>query len=82
MPVDMVASFPRGKPPVPRKFRIERSDGQFSSISVDRILSVEKRKTAGVEAYVYQCQSLLDGIEKPYELKYAVSLCSWELYKL
>lgn len=90
IPIDVVASFSGSKPPVPRKFRW---DGPASAgaapggggglvVPVDRILSVEPRKTAGIPSYVYLCQSVMDGVEKRYELKYIVPECRWELYKI
>lgn len=88
IPIDVVASFSRNKPPVPRKFRWNRdmagegTGGEGVTVPVDRILSVELRKTAGIPAYVYLCQSLLDGVERRYELKYIVPECRWELYKI
>jgi len=35
-----------------------------------------------VLCYVYCCQSLMDGQDKRYELKYTLSDCRWELYKI
>jgi len=81
-PIDVVAFFPKNKPPVPRKFRYEEGDGQAVAVSIDRVVSVEQKKTAGVLCYVYCCQSLMDGQDKRYELKYTLSDCRWELYKI
>ena len=81
-PIEVIAFFLRNKPPVPRKFRYEEGDGQAMAIKIDRVISVEQKKTAGVLCYVYVCQSFMEGQEKRYELKYTLSECRWELYKI
>lgn len=43
---------------------------------------IEETKVAGIKAFVYLCQSEVDGVAKLYELKYLISDCRWELYKM
>lgn len=81
--IDMIASFIEDKKPMPIRFRIqEQEDGVRQTIRVDKIVTVEETKRAGVTAFIYRCQSIIDGIEKQYELRYKVIECKWDLYKI
>ena len=80
-PVDMYVLFMQKENPMPRKFRIEEEDS-FETVTVNKIVSVEKTKRAGAEAFIYRCQSVIDGMEKQYELRYKIAECKWDLYKI
>ena len=80
-PIDAVAVFAREKPPMPYKFKYVHGD-EKCEIRVDKVLHIENRRIAGIPAIVYSCQSVVDGLEKRYELKYLPSSCRWELYKM
>lgn len=82
--IQMIAWFNEGGLPTPLKFKMNSiDDGENSMvIKVDRILFKEKEKLAGDTIYLYKCQSLINNIEKNYELKYELTSCRWVLYKL
>ena len=80
-PIDTIAIFRRGTHPMPRKFRFAREDGSLQEVQVDRVLSVEPRRIAGIPTLLYDCQSVLDQVEHRYQLKYLIGDCRWELYK-
>ena len=88
-PVDMIAKFASGsrrcdgsEKPLPCKFRYTDLAGISREIHVDRIISSELAVSGGVRAYIYRCQSIVENIEKIYELKYVIGECRWELYKI
>ena len=81
-PIEAAVWFRSKEKPHPVKFRDSDRDGRIQRINVDKVVSVEEIKTAGIRAFVYRCQSEIDGIEKVYELKYLVGECRWELYKM
>ena len=81
-PIEVAVWFKSKEKPQPVKFRLEDAGGVVRQIKVDRIQSVEEIKTAGIRAFVYRCQSQVNGMETLYELKYIVNDCRWELYKM
>lgn len=81
-PIEAAVWFKSKEKPHPVKFRYSGGDGLLRKVNVDKIISVDEIKTAGIRAFVYRCQSEIDGAMKVYELKYLVSDCRWELYKM
>lgn len=81
-PIDALVMF-RGKDnPRPHKFRYFDRDSLAHEIKIDKILQIDAKKTAGIRALVYRCQSEIEGIVVLYELKYLIEECRWELYKM
>lgn len=81
-PIDVIAKFIRKEKPDPVKFRYTDEKGNEKEIKVDKVLEVEEVREAGIKAYVYRCQSKIDGDIKRYELKYIIVKCQWELFKM
>ena len=83
-PVDMIAVFyaSDNKTPVPRRFRYSEPDGERVEMKVDRVISTESRRLAGIDTIVYKCQSETNGLLRLYELKYIIGKYRWELYKI
>jgi hypothetical protein len=81
-PIDAIVKFKGTEKPMPYKFRYNDGDGRTHEVKVDRVLVCDETKLAGVRALVYRCQSMLDGEERLYELKYLIHDCRWELYKM
>lgn len=81
-PIDTIVKFTGNEKPKPYKFRYCEEDGKYREVKVDRIIMCNETKLAGIRAFVYRCQSQVDGTEKLYELKYIVQDCRWELYKM
>jgi hypothetical protein len=80
--IDVIVKFKRKTKPIPLKFGIHELEGNPQIIKVDKILYTEEEKLAGIRAYVYRCQSMIDGELKLYELKYYIQDCRWVLYKI
>lgn len=81
-PIEAAVWFKSKEKPQPVKFRYSDGEGVVRRVNVDKIISVDEVKTAGIRAFVYRCQSEIDGVMKVYELKYLISDCRWELYKM
>lgn len=81
-PIDAVVKFKGREKPIPYKFRYSDKEETIHEVKVDKILMSEETKLAGIRAYIYLCQSSIDGITKLYELKYLINDCRWELYKM
>lgn len=80
--IEVIAWFKAGGAIRPIRFRIQNEDKTYQTIRVDKILSVDKEKLAGNFMYLYRCQSVIDGVEKYFELKYELDSCEWMLFKM
>jgi len=80
-PVKMIAAFDEKGVPTPLRFRVEE-DGAPYVVKVDKVVSTETIRPAGMDAYVFRCQSEIRGVLKQYELIYRVKPHQWELYKV
>ncbi len=81
-PIEMIAWFTSERNPVPLRYRIVSEDESYVVIKVDRVISSEEEKLAGNRMIVYKCQSLINNIQKLYEIKYEIDSCKWFLYKM
>lgn len=82
-PIKVLVVFePKDKPPLPYKFKMEGESGELITVIVDRIISTARSKIVGEDCFVYECQSLIGGLEKRYQLKYIIPKCQWVLYKI
>jgi hypothetical protein len=66
----------------PLRFRIEGEDSTGKVIKVDNVIIKEREKLAGNSMLVFKCQSLIDDVEKQFEIKYELRTCKWILYKI
>lgn len=78
----MVVFEYEGRSPVPYKFKIQLGDGSEKTIHIDKRITSYKQRIAGIDTIIYECQSIIDGIEKRYKLKYILSQCKWQLYAI
>jgi len=80
--IDVIVKFKRKNKPIPVKFSIQEGQEPPRVIRVDKVLFSEEEKLAGLRSYVYRCQSVIDGEERLFELKYYIQDCRWVLYKI
>jgi len=66
----------------PVRFKIIKEDGSNSVVKIDKVICVDKEKLAGNNMRVYKCQSVINGADRLYELKYELSTCRWVLFKI
>ncbi len=66
----------------PIKFKLKNEDASCSVIKIDKILFSEKERLAGNYMFLYRCKSLIDDVEKIYEIKYELNSCKWQLFKM
>lgn len=81
-PIEMVAWFTVDGVPNPVRFRIKDENEPWVVIKVEKIITRNLEKYAGNERLVFLCQSIINGLEKTYELKYERSTCKWILFKI
>lgn len=78
-PIQMIAWFNKDGSINPIRFKIEE-DGE-KVIKVDRVIKAERERLAGNIMEKFTCYSVIDGIEKLYEIKYDSNTYKWILFK-
>ncbi|WHH58833.1 hypothetical protein [Petroclostridium sp. X23] len=81
-PIEMIAWFTEQGIPNPIKYRASLEDQSKICITVNRIITRKEEKLAGNRMIIFKCQSILDDIERIYELKYEINTCKWYLFKM
>lgn len=79
-PIDVVAWFDKDGIH-PTKFRIENKEGKVV-IKIGRIIKKDMEKLAGNLMLVFTCESEINGLVKPYEIKYELNTMKWILFKI
>ncbi len=80
-PIDVIATFSDNKKPIPYKFKFFRDSGDKIEVYVDKIVTVEESKLAGIDTLIYTCESKVLDESRLYQLKYVIEQYRWELYK-
>lgn len=81
-PIEVV-SYTSNKGDVrPLRFRIQGEDDLVKVVKIDRIITKETEKLAGNPMLVFRCQSLIDNVQKQFEIKYELQTCKWILFKI
>lgn len=80
--VKMIACFEENGKLTPFRYQVRNAQKENITITVDRVIIREEEKLAGNRMYIYRCQSVINGVEKVYELKYEIGTCKWYLYKM
>lgn len=81
-PIQMVAWFDEKGTVHPVRFKIEMEDEETKVIKIDRIVKRDMEKLAGNPMLVFTCRSLIDGVEKVFEIKYEIGTMRWMLFKI
>lgn len=66
----------------PLRFKLQMEDETIKVIKVDKVIVKETEKLAGNHMIVFKCQSLIDDVQKQFEIKYELNTCKWILYKI
>lgn len=78
-PIQMIAWFNKDGSINPIRFKIEEDGNKV--IKVDRVLKAEKERLSGNVMEKFTCSSVINGIERLYEIKYDSNTYKWILFK-
>jgi len=81
-PIKMIVWFNEDGTPNPVRFNIRMDDESSVTIRIDRVIKKHEEKLAGNRMLVFTCQSVINNMERIYELKYELNSCKWYLYKM
>jgi hemolysin-activating ACP:hemolysin acyltransferase len=79
--IEMVAYFKKDGRINPIRFRIEE-ENKYQVIKIKKIISIDLEKLCGNKMWVFTCSAVIGNVEKIFELKYDIEMCSWILYKI
>ncbi|HEY5563647.1 MAG TPA: hypothetical protein VIK72_18145 [Clostridiaceae bacterium] len=82
LPIEMISYTDNRGNIKPIRFRLQLDNEPMQVIKIDKVIVKDTEKFAGNIMIVYKCQSLIENIEKRYELKYEVGTCKWMLFKI
>lgn len=80
--VEVIAWFNKEGNPRPIRFKIAAEDEEENVIKVDKILFNYMEKLAGNPMLVFRCKSMINEVEKIFELKYELGTMKWKLFKI
>lgn len=80
--IDVIGNFSKDGTVTPIKFKIEGDDESFRIIKVDKVLYRTSEKLAGNPMIRFTCQSLINNVNRVYELKLEVMTLKWMLFKM
>ena len=81
LPIEMITYFKADGQMKPIRFKLN-TDNESKVVNITRIIRSHKEKIAGNTMYVYDCQSIIDGVEKLFQLKFDVDTLKWILFKI
>lgn len=79
--IDMISWTSKDGSVTPVRFRLEEN-GETIIIKVERIIQTDKNKFGGSPTLSFLCSSIIDGIEKIYELTCNCDSQKWLLKKI
>ena len=81
-PIEMISWTDLNGNMNPIRFKITKDDESSSVVKINKVISRDKEKLAGNIMLVFKCQSVINEIERLYEIKYELSTCKWMLFKI
>jgi len=79
--IEMICLF-NAKGVTPIRFKYKEYDSSYKVIKVDKVISKNMEKLCGNFAWIFDCQSVIDEVERLYQLKFIISECKWILFKI
>lgn len=73
-PIEMIASFNTEGILTPIKYKIIDDGGESAAVKVDNVLTRSEEKVAGVRSVIFRCKSVVDGVQRVFELKYELDV--------
>lgn len=79
-PIKMIAWFNEDGSINPIRFKVDEDGDKV--IKVDRVLKSEQERLAGSIMEKFTCTSVINGVEKIFEVKYDSKSYKWILFKI
>lgn len=80
-PVDVISVCSAGGDIRPLRLRIEQEDHSLIRVDITEIISSRQIPYVGVEAQIFLCRAVVDGVQWLFELKYTIRSHCWSLFR-
>lgn len=80
--IEVIAHHTEDFKVIPLRMKVRDKNDGFQTYKIDRIIYSKDDKWAGQKYTRYDCQGLIKGKEKRYELRYFYEKRQWVLYKI
>ena len=68
---------------IPIRFRVRLDDdSEPQVIVIDRVISIEEDNRKGDKKLIFECESLINNLNRRYIIKYQLSATTWILFKM
>lgn len=81
-PIEMVTWFTKEGVINPVRYRVTSEQSESVVVKIDKVILRTEEKLAGKKMIIFQCQSVINGLQKAYEIKYEIESCRWYLFKM
>lgn len=81
-PIECVCWFEKSGVPHPVRFRYTTDQLDNKTIKIDKVKYYKHEKLAGNPMIIFECQSLVDGVIKNFQIKYEIQTLKWFLFKI
>lgn len=81
-PIEMAAWFTQEGVINPIRYRVTSDQSEPSVVKIDKVILRTEEKLAGNKMIIFRCQSVINGLQKVYEVKYEIGTCRWFLFKM
>ncbi len=80
-PVDVISICSADGQIRPLRFRMEDEAHQLLRIDIAEVISMKPVQYVGIEAQIFLCRAVVNGVEWMFELKYTIRTHNWCLFR-
>ncbi len=81
-PIEVIAYFKDNGSIRPLRFRMNDEEEVKRVVTIDRLVTVSEERLAGNAMDLFDCQGVIDGLERRFQLKYERTTKRWLLFKI
>ena len=81
-PIEMISYTKLNGEINPIRFRLQLEDESVKVIKVEKVLIRDIEKLAGNNMMIFKCKSIINNVEKLFEIKYELNTCKWMFFKM
>lgn len=80
-PIDCISICSASGEIRPLRFRMENEDHRLLRVDIDEVICARQIQYVGIEATIFLCRAMVEGVQWLFELKYTIRSHSWCLFR-
>ncbi len=80
-PVDVISMCSADGAIRPLRLRMEGEQHQLLRVDIDEVVSIKQVQYVGIEALIFLCRAVVQGVQWLFELKYTIRTHTWCLMR-